>query len=145
MVAEDATPVADQPDDEASTEPTRFGDWEITVTSTELSQGFATYSEQKPPRGVYVVIALTLTNMGLAPNTFPYDDLILVDGAGRSFSLDSEGTIYWQSGNNDLSLYSDLQPGLSYDAAILFDGPADATNLVLSDTQGMIAIDLAVE
>lgn len=120
----------------------RAGDWEITVTSTEESQGFEGIFEQQTSRGVYIVVRMSLKLAANAPFAFPYNDLVLMDEAGRTFSLDADATSDWLIQNTDLTLYSELQPGLPYEVVALFDVPPDAAGLVLTSGEQLFSVRL---
>lgn len=135
-----ASPVAAEGSDLGTT--VRAGDWEITVTSTEASQGFKGIFEQQTPRGVYIIVRMSLTLTANAPLAFPYNDLVLTDGAGRTFSLDADATSDWLIQNTDLTTYAELQPSLPYDVVALFDVPPDAAGLILTSGEQLFSVRL---
>ncbi len=118
------------------------GNWDVTVTRTEVSEGFEGIFEQQVPRGVYFFVHMTATSMGTMPGALPFTDLALTDSAGRTYSLDSDATSDWLIQNTDLNLFSELQPGLPYDVIAIFDIPPAATGLALTTKGQQFTIPL---
>jgi hypothetical protein len=125
-----STPVPDIATPEPVVTSAEFGNWTLTVTGAEPVPTVSGASETFTARGVYVVVSLNVTNTGNAPQEFPYRDLVLRDARGRMFSVDTDPTIRLIR-TYDVSWYENLQPGLAYDTAIVFDVPVDATGLQL--------------
>lgn len=80
-------------------------------------------------RGVFIVVDTSVLNISKAPAAIIGADLskvLLRDRQGRTFSLDIPGTV---AASTDL--LSQLQPGLTYDVALVFDVPPDASGFTL--------------
>lgn len=107
--------------------------WDITVTGFEFAPTLETSYQQNVARGVFCIVYITVMNNGNEPAPFPYEDLQLKTGEGRIYSYDDQAlfnltyVVMGVGGSSD-----DLQPGLAYTTAILFDIPPDATGLVLT-------------
>ncbi len=108
-----------------------FGGWVITVEGTEIFESYTSVWGTHAPRGQFLAVYNTATNIGTEQAYFPYEDLRLVDGTGRWFSnnqsptdglsLDLTGQQYWEL----------LQPGIPYQLGVMFDVPFDSSELLL--------------
>lgn len=105
--------------------------WSFVVTSVELAPTVDLPDGQFVARGIFVVVYLTITNIGNEPASFPYDDLFVKDSAGRLYGWHSDSSSRFQSRIYDVTTYEDLQPGFAYDSVNVFDVPATATGLSL--------------
>lgn len=109
------------------------GIWEITVTGYEFAPTLDTTYQQNVARGVYCFVYITVVNVGDKPVPFPYRDMRLKTGEGRTYSVADDALFnltYVALGagaSND-----DLQPGLPYNTGVLFDIPPDAVGLILT-------------
>lgn len=107
--------------------------WDITVTGFEFAPTLDTNYQQNVARGIFCIVYITVMNNGNDPAPFPYADLQLKTSEGRTYSYDDQAlfnltyVVMGAGGSND-----DLQPGLAYTTAVLFDIPPDATGLVLT-------------
>jgi hypothetical protein len=117
--------------------------WEITVTGWELSPTLSTNYETNTARGIYALVYFTVTNVGDAPTDFPYDALALKTGEGRTYDVDDDALFNLQYTIYGLSRYDELQPGLPYETAVLFDIPPDSTQLVLTSEGDEFTISLS--
>ncbi len=106
--------------------------WVITVTSVRTSPTVQGIFETKQSLGVYLIIEMTLENIGKEAHTLGGDRFTLVDSQGRRFPYYREGTI----GNGQKELGARINPGLAGPAVIVFDVPRDATGLYLETLRG---------
>jgi hypothetical protein len=112
-------------------QPVRDGNFEFTVTGVERAPVVAD-SEfpdlQKAAEGEYLLVKMTVTNVGSEPQTFFASFNKLSDGT-TTFESDDEAWIYL--GNT----LADLNPGDSIDTAVVFDVPVgtDPESIELHD------------
>ncbi|WP_231955091.1 DUF4352 domain-containing protein [Occultella aeris] len=93
------------------------------MTSIETSVdtvGSEYFNGQAP--GQFVLVHLTVTNIGEAPQYFSDSDQQL-DAAGREFAANSAAGI-WIEGND--TFVTEINPGNTVAGTIVFDIPADA-------------------
>ncbi|MBZ2197920.1 DUF4352 domain-containing protein [Occultella gossypii] len=112
----------------------RDGKFEFVVTSIETgvdTVGSEYLNEQA--QGQFVLVHLTVTNIGEAPQYFSDSDQQLFDAAGREFSPNSTAGL-WIEGND--TFFTEINPGNTVEGTIVFDIPADAvpTTLELHDS-----------
>jgi hypothetical protein len=115
------------------------GAWDFTVTGVERRESIAApeLPETFNPRGVYLLVTLTVVNAGTEPDYFDHNWFRVTDDRGRTLPYVSAPTvalqIYRPAGfpADDLPGSPTLQPGLPYTAVLVFDIPADATGLTL--------------
>lgn len=102
----------------------RDGKFEFTVTSVETgvpSVGGEFLSEQA--QGQYVLVHMTVTNIGDEAQMFDGSSQELTDTVGRTHSSDGSAAIYLGDAN---SFLTDINPGNSVEGTVVFDIPADA-------------------
>lgn len=102
----------------------RDGKFEFTVTDVEA--GVPTIGSDMlgdTAQGQFVLVSVTVTNIGDAAQSFFGDNATLVDDQGREHSADSTAAIYLE---NSESFYTEINPGNGVDAVVVFDIPADA-------------------
>jgi len=108
----------------------RDGKFEFTVTSVET--GVATVGDEylnEQAQGQFVLVHVTVTNIGDAAQMFDGSSQKLVDTAGREHSADSSAAIYLGDSN---SFLTDINPGNSVEGTVVFDIPADAVPATIS-------------
>ncbi len=120
------------------------GDFDFTVTSAKLASSLDLSYEQLTARGVYVVVYMTVENTSNDPFVFPYSELRIKTGDNRHYGIDSDGTIGVAIGWFNGSMYDQLQPGLVYETAVVFDVSADATGLTLTTSNDFFTVDLGL-
>ncbi len=104
--------------------PVRDGKFEFTVTGVET--GVARVGNDvlgQEAQGQYVLLHVTVTNIGTEAQYFDGSSQKLLDSAGREFSSDSSAAIYLDESN---SFLNQINPGNSVDGIVVFDVPADA-------------------
>jgi hypothetical protein len=102
----------------------RDGKFEFTVTSVET--GVATVGDEylnQQAQGQYVLVHMTVTNIGGEAQMFDGSSQKLTDTAGREHSADTSAAIYLGDAN---SFLTDINPGNSVEGTVVFDVPADA-------------------
>ncbi|MCO7274845.1 DUF4352 domain-containing protein [Cellulosimicrobium cellulans] len=123
----------------------RDGKFEFTVTSVET--GVATVGDEylnAQAQGQFVLVHMTVTNIGDRAQMFDGSSQKLVDTAGREHSADSSAAIYLGDAN---SFLTDINPGNSVEGTVVFDVPADAVpaTITLHDSflSGGVEVSLA--
>ena len=93
-------------------------------------------------RGAFVVVTLSIRNLGDEPLTFFDSYQTLVDSTGKAFAADMAADIY---GNRDIRS-TRMEPGGGLVVDIAFDVPTDAVprNLILrqSDSSAGVTVDI---
>ncbi|MPV37849.1 DUF4352 domain-containing protein [Georgenia subflava] len=104
--------------------PVRDGKFEFTVTGIE--PGVATVGNEflnEQAQGQFVLVHLTVANIGDEAQAFYDGNQTLVDTAGREHSANTAAGIYLE--DNDM-FFNDINPGNSVSGAVVFDIPVDA-------------------
>lgn len=104
--------------------PVRDGDFEFTVNGVET--GIAQVGSDMfgaTAQGQFVLVSITITNIGNEAQSFFGDNATLVDTEGREHSADTSNSIYLDNAD---SIYSEVNPGNTLETQVLFDIPADA-------------------
>lgn len=125
--AEGEEPVEEEPVEEAIGigDSVRDGKFEFTVTGVESgvpSVGDDYLSQEA--QGQYVLVAMTVENIGDEAQYFFGDNQDLTDTEGRTHSADGTASIYLDSAD---SLMTEINPGNTVDGVVVFDIPTDAT------------------
>lgn len=119
--------------------------WSVTVTNRELTSAISTDYDQHTARGVYLIVYFNVTNVGTAPAPFPYEDLVLTDSEGRSYTVDQDSLFSLTYSVFAIgSQYDALQPGLPYSTGVAFDIPPTATGLSLTTGDKVFVFDLGM-
>lgn len=113
-------------------QPAQSGDLAFTATKVVDAKTLGNAYTKKNAQGVFKVVSLKIDNTGKETKTVDSSMLKLRDGQGRTFerSIDGQTAKGMTEGSVDLFLQQ-VQPGLSVNGDIVFDVPADATDLVL--------------
>jgi hypothetical protein len=114
--------------------PVRDGKFEFTVTT--IRSGVRQVGDTDfgvKAQGQFVLVSVTVENIGDEPQSLFGDNQKLFDAAGREYSADSEAAIYLEDSN---SLWEEINPGNKVDGVIVFDVPkgTDPTRLELHDS-----------
>lgn len=136
-------PVEEQPEEPPAEEPVpeqpaapgigtavRDGKFEFTVTSVET--GVPSVGDQylsQEAQGQYVLVHMTVKNIGDEAQMFTGGNQQLTDTEGRTHESDSTAAIYLGDTN---SFLTDINPGNAVDGVVVFDIPADAVPATLS-------------
>ena len=100
------------------------GKFGFVVTSVETgipSIGDDMFGTQA--QGAYTFVHVTITNIGDKAQAFFGDNQTLVDTQDREHSADTTAAIYLE---NSESMFTEINPGNSVNAIVVFDIPADA-------------------
>ncbi|HLS39845.1 MAG TPA: DUF4352 domain-containing protein [Ornithinicoccus sp.] len=123
--------------------PVRDGKFEFVVT--EVETGLTSIGEgitREEPQGQFVLVHLSVTNIGDEAQSFFDGNQKLVDDRGRTHETSSAAM--WLE-DNDLWV-NDINPGNTVEGVLLFDIPEDATpaQLELHDSafSGGVTVDL---
>jgi hypothetical protein len=100
--------------------PVRDGKFEFVVTGAQpgvpsVGQDFLTETAQ----GEYVLVTMTVRNIGDQAQSFATSAQKLLDGQGRQYSVDDMATIVLDQG----IAYEQINPGNSIEATVVFDVP----------------------
>lgn len=104
--------------------PVRDGKFEFTVTQVET--GVTRVGDDilgKDAQGQFVLVHLTVSNIGSKAQYFDGSSQVLRDTAGRTFSADSTAGIYLDKSN---SFLNQINPGNTVQGIVAFDVPVDA-------------------
>lgn len=115
---------APAPQDAGIGTPVRDGKFEFTVTSVE--PGVAHVGDDmfgKDAQGQFVLVHVTVTNIGDEAQYFDGSSQKLVDAQGRTHSADGSAAIYLGDAQ---SFVNQINPGNSVQGTVVFDVPADA-------------------
>ncbi|GAB3581233.1 DUF4352 domain-containing protein [Calidifontibacter terrae] len=105
--------------------PVRDGKFEFTVT--KVKTGVKSIGDQylgKQAQGSFVLISVTVKNIGDKSQTMFDDNQKVTDTQGRQFSADTEASIYLK--NNNLWM-NEINPGNTATGTLIYDMPAGAT------------------
>ncbi len=132
------------PTDLQSGGPVTWGQWTMDAVGTEFLPVAAPNSGiDRVAHGVYLVAYFEITNISATPLEFPFTEMKITDSQGRTFTTDEEATVAFQIVTyGDTPRVLELQPGLVYSFAFLFDVPTEASGFVFSDQGGSIQIPL---
>ncbi|GAB3060191.1 DUF4352 domain-containing protein [Sediminivirga luteola] len=100
------------------------GDMEITVT--EVETGVSRVGNEylgTDASGQFIVVHVSVTNVGDSAVHFTGSDVTLIDDEGRSFSSSTEASFYVEDAN---SLFEQINPGNTVTGQVVFDVPEDA-------------------
>jgi hypothetical protein len=104
--------------------PVRDGKFEFTVTQVETGVGHVgSDAFGVDAQGQFVLLHLTVTNIGDEAQYFDGSSQKLHDTAGRTHSADTEAAIYLDDAN---SLLNQINPGNTAEGVVVFDVPTDA-------------------
>lgn len=105
--------------------PVRDGNLQFVVTKvqTGVSRVGDQYLGQKA-QGQFVLVSVTVTNVGKSAETFTDSEQKVKDTQGRTFSADSSADIYIQ---DNQVLLQEINPGNSARGVLAFDMPVGAT------------------
>jgi hypothetical protein len=116
--------------------PVRDGKFEFVVKTVQAGLtevGDNPYLIEKA-QGQFVVISLSVENIGDRAQGFSPSNQKLFDGQGRSFDSDSSAQI--ALGSSDIPVWDDINPGNTVDVKLVYDMPLGAvpTSIELHDS-----------
>lgn len=140
--ADDAAPADAQPAGVGT--PVRDGKFEFTVTGIE--PGVARIGDDmlgQDAQGQFVLVHLTVTNIGEEAQYFDGSSQKAFDAQGRELSADGSAAVYLGDAN---SFLNQINPGNSVTGTVVFDIPADAalTRLELHDSPFSGGVEVAL-
>ncbi len=102
----------------------RDGKFEFTVTKVEPGvQEVGDEFLSKEAQGQFVLVHLTIQNIGEEAQLFDATSQLGFDGKGNEFSTDSDAGIYLDDSN---AFLNEINPGNSVEGILIFDIPANA-------------------
>jgi archaellum component FlaG (FlaF/FlaG flagellin family) len=129
-----AEPAGDTP--AAMNTPVRDGKFEFVVT--EVQPGLAEVGDNpylnKKAQGQFVIVSMTVKNIGDEPQSFDPSSQKVFDSDGRSFQTDTAAQI--ALGGSDIPVWDNINPGNSVDVKVVYDMPQGAvpTSMELHDS-----------
>lgn len=106
--------------------PVRDGKFEFVVKSVQ--PGLAEVGDNpylaKKAQGQFVVVTLSVQNIGDRAQGFSPSDQKLTDSQGRSF--DSDATAQIALGGSDIPVWDNINPGNTVEVKVIYDMPRDA-------------------
>lgn len=117
--------------------------FDVTVTGAEIVSSIQTY-ETVTPRGAFAIVYLTIVNTSNTSALFPYEDLKLATDSGQVFDYNSDTTVGVTISWYDTGIYDEVQPGLPYETAVIFDIPPTATGLTLTTANNFFSVPLEI-
>jgi hypothetical protein len=104
----------------------RDGKFEFVVKAVEpgLSEVGDNPYLAKKAQGQFVVVTLSVQNIGDKAQGFSPSDQKLVDTQGRSFDSDAAAQI--ALGGSDIPVWDNINPGNTVDVKVIYDMPRDA-------------------
>ncbi|MFN3007029.1 DUF4352 domain-containing protein [Mycolicibacterium wolinskyi] len=121
--------------------PVRDGPLEFTVHGVRRASSVPTPAGTQDAQGEYLIVALTVANVGVEPTQYFTDSQSLVIG-GRQNPADILAAVYLDPQSADY-----ITPGLAVDIETPFDVPVGSVpeSIVLSDIgePGGVVVDLA--
>lgn len=122
-----APAAAEQPEARATLNtPVRDGKFEFVVKAVQpglAEVGDNPYLAQKA-QGQFVIVTLSVQNIGDRTQGFSPSDQKLFDSQGRSFDSDSAAQI--ALGSSDIPVWDDINPGNTVDVKLVYDMPQNA-------------------
>lgn len=127
---EDAVPDEPKADDAGAAKAkigtaVRDGQFEFTVTKVEknVASVGSEYLNEKA-QGTYVIVHVTVKNIGEKAQLFSDSSQKVLDGSGREFSTDTAAGIYIE---DNKVFFNDINPGNSVKGKLVFDMPKGAS------------------
>jgi hypothetical protein len=116
--------------------PVRDGKFEFVVKTVQpglTEVGDNPYLAKKA-QGQFVVVTLSVQNIGDRAQGFSPSDQKLIDNQGRSFDSDAAAQI--ALGGSDIPVWDNINPGNAVDVKVVYDMPRDAipTSITLHDS-----------
>jgi hypothetical protein len=114
--------------------PVRDGKFEFTVTKIEPGPArIGTDYLGETAQGKFILVHITVKNIGNEAQLFMGDNQKLYDAQGREFSADTAAAIYLDQSQ---SFLNEINPGNAVNGIVVFDIPADVTpaKIVLHDS-----------
>ncbi|UFU03769.1 DUF4352 domain-containing protein [Ruania suaedae] len=118
-----------EPDAPGLGDAARDGQFEFVVSEIETGvEGIGNEFLSTEPQGQFVLVHMSVTNIGDDPQFLFDSEQSLFDTEGREHSADTEAGIYLEDNE---TFISEINPGNTLEGALVFDIPADATPAAL--------------
>lgn len=101
--------------------PVRDGKFEFTITSTKITQKVGGEYLNKTAQGQFLLVSVTVRNIGNEAQMFDSSSQKLFDTDGREYSADGGAGIYLRDANSFLNT---INPGNVVKGIVVFDVPA---------------------
>lgn len=114
---------ADEPEDKTAGKvgtPVRDGKFQFTVKTVSRADSVGSGFTEQKPKGEFILIVITVENIGDEAQSFAGSVQKLIDADGREYEADT-GAALWLKDSK--SLYEQINPGLSVDGTVVFDVP----------------------
>lgn len=145
--SQEPSSAAPEPEQQAKIgEPVRDGKFEFVVA--DVQTGVTTIGPEliaEQAQGQYVIVNMTVTNIGDKAQSYSSSNAKLIDAQGREFSSDA-----WASSlvadTTASGIYDEINPGNSAQVAVVFDAPVDAQpkTLKLQDSMFSGGVEVAL-
>ncbi|MFW0796191.1 DUF4352 domain-containing protein [Gordonia sp. CPCC 205515] len=127
--------------------PVRDGKFEFVVTGVQPgldTVGDNPYLTEKA-QGQFVIVSMTVKNIGDKPQGFSPTSQKLFDDQGRSFETDTSAQIALDE--TDIAVWDNINPGNTVQVKLVYDMPADAqpTKIELHDSMFSGGADVALK
>jgi hypothetical protein len=114
---------ADKPEDKTAGKvgtPVRDGKFQFTVKKVSRADRVGSGFTEQKPKGEFILIVITVENIGDEAQSFAGSVQKLIDADGREYEADTGAAIWLKDSK---SLYEQINPGLSVDGTVVFDVP----------------------
>ncbi|MCT9932486.1 DUF4352 domain-containing protein [Planotetraspora sp. A-T 1434] len=98
----------------------RDGKFEFSVKEAVRAESIGSGLTEQKPQGEYILVTITVTNIGDEAQHFAGSAQKLIDAAGREYEADTGAAIWLKDSK---SLYEQINPGLKVDGTVVFDVP----------------------
>lgn len=125
--------------------PVRDGKFEFVVKTVQpglAEVGDNPYLREKA-QGQFVIVTLSVQNIGDRAQGFSPSNQKLIDTQGRSFESDSSAQI--ALGDSDIPVWDDINPGNAVDVSLVYDMPAGAVPARIELHDSMFSGGVTVE
>ncbi len=121
--SENNLPVEEIMEDHSLGERFIHGNFAYTFNSVETASeiGGNDYFDGAKAEGIFLIVDVTIENIGQETETFLGDAIVVIDELGRVFETDDEAWVY--SGEDNNFMFEQMQPGLPKTGKIIFDVP----------------------
>jgi hypothetical protein len=96
--------------------------------------------------GTYVIVFFSLVRDADAPGPFTYDSFILTDSDGNEYEFDEGATDALLKTSEDVAdgVDQEIESDVTFNLAIVFDVPTDASGFIFSTSGGDFQVELDV-
>jgi hypothetical protein len=122
----------------------RDGKFEFVVTKVQAGKkSVGGQYLQKKAQGQFVLVSITVENIGDQPQSLLGDNQYLYDRSGRKFSADTEAAFYLDDSN---SFFEEINPGNTVKGMLIFDLPENVKpeRLELHDSMFSLGVEVTL-